>query len=96
MTGVQTCALPISIYVHKGKIVRYTFTVELKREYRKNAEVLTKICKKWKNVFEIEPKWELGNLQTFFVYRIVIYTPDPEDLVRYYDEFINDIYMELY
>lgn len=85
-----------SIYTRKGKIIRYTFTMELPREYQKNLKILNSVCKKWINKFEIEPKWELYNIQTFFIYQISMFTTDPEDILRYYDDFIQDIYIGLY
>jgi len=85
-----------SVYVRKGKIVRYCFTMEFPRNHQRNAEILQTVCKKWTEKFEIEPKWQLINIQTFFIYQFLIYTPDPEDILRYFDDFLKDLYVALF
>jgi hypothetical protein len=81
-----------SEFVQRGKIVRYVFTVSLKKKYKNNIENLNKVCNVWAKEFNFRPQWELRSIKSHFNYQITIITPDPMDIVRFHDDFMTDIY----
>ena len=86
-----------SIYVDDDKIVRYTFTLKLPlKEPNRNAKILSTICKEWADEFEITPRWRISGLGSRIEYEFIILTPDPYDIIHYYDEFVEDVYKEIY
>ena len=93
----NVCVEPArSQYFERKKIIRYTFTIELERnEIRKNAEILDKVCKDWAIEFEFTPEWQMVGVTSMIEYRIIILTPDPEDIINYFDDFVKDIYVKL-
>ena len=74
------------------KIVKYIFTLDLPKDYEKNAENLTKVCAKWTEEFDFRPQWDLINITSHFVYQFTVITPDPLDIINYHDDFITDVY----
>ena len=85
-----------SQYVQEDKIVRYTFTINLTRNPARNAPLLDELCQKWKPIFGIAPRWRIIGHTYFLLYQFTIFTPDPQDIARYYSEFIKDMYMALH
>ncbi|MFX0103072.1 MAG: mechanosensitive ion channel domain-containing protein [Candidatus Hodarchaeota archaeon] len=85
-----------STYARKRKIVRYTFTLPLPRDPRRNARILDEICKKWTEEFELVPEWKMVGISYHLDYQFVIMTPDPEDVTQYYDDFVTDVYKQIY
>ena len=49
----------MSKYVQKNKLVRYTFTISLKKEPENNAKKLDTLCKKYREKFRITPDWKV-------------------------------------
>lgn len=85
-----------SDFVQKGKIVKYIFTLDLPRQYFGNKGKLNKVCKKWIDEFTFRPKWDLINMGAHFTYQFTIITPDPMDIINYHDDFVTELYIELY
>ncbi len=83
----------LSKYVQKNKLVRYTFTLSLDKEPEPNAIKLDEICRKYRNKFRITPDWKVVGLHYNIVYQFVIITPDPEDIIEFYDDFMWDLYV---
>jgi hypothetical protein len=81
-----------SIYVRKNKLVRYTITLALPKEPMKNAIILDELCKKYREKFRITPDWKVVGMHYNIVYMFVIITPDPEDILEFYDDFLWDLY----
>ncbi|TFG18527.1 MAG: mechanosensitive ion channel [Promethearchaeota archaeon] len=81
-----------SIFVRKNKLVRYTFTLSLPREPETNAVKLDELCKKYREKFRITPDWKVVGMHYNIEYMFVIITPDPEDILEFYDDFLWDLY----
>jgi small-conductance mechanosensitive channel len=81
-----------SKYVQKNKLVRYTFNLALPKEPRLNAEHLDELCEKYQDKFKITPDWKVIGLRYKIDYMFVIITPNPEDIIEFYDDFVWDIY----
>ena len=85
-----------SKYVDEDRIVRYTFSVALQRNPSRNFKLLEEICEKWKEEFEIQPKFIVLGVDAHIHYNFIIITPDPMDIIDYMDDFYKDIYKKLY
>ncbi len=83
-------------YISKDKLVRYTFTLQLKKEPARNAMLLDEVCKKWSDEFEMTPDWKIVGLDSHVRYMFFIYTPNPMDIINYFDDFVKDIYRVIY
>ncbi|MBD3354231.1 MAG: mechanosensitive ion channel [Candidatus Lokiarchaeota archaeon] len=94
---VKSFDLPIrSIYTEEEKIVRYTFRVDLARDPKHNDQLLTQLCEEWTDEFEVTPRWYICEVGSMITYEIVILTPDPYDIIHFYDEFLEDLYQAMY
>ena len=82
----------LSKYVQKNKLVRYTFTLSLNKQPGINSQKLDDVCRKYREKFRITPDWKVVGLHYKIVYQFVIITPDPEDIIEFYDDFIWDLY----
>ncbi|MHA1454203.1 MAG: mechanosensitive ion channel family protein, partial [Promethearchaeota archaeon] len=82
----------LSKYVQKNKLVRYTFTLALSKNPVINASKLDEVCNKYRENFRITPDWKVVGLHYKIVYQFVIITPDPEDILEFYDDFLWDLY----
>ena len=82
----------LSKYVQKNKLVRYTFAISLKKEPENNVKKLDAVCKKYREKFRITPDWKVVGLRYKIDYMFVIITPDPEDIIEFYDDFLWDVY----
>jgi hypothetical protein len=87
---------PYSKYVKKGKIVRYTFFLDLPRDLPRNTTILNSICENWQPVFEMTPRWKPMGHTHFLRCQFTIITPDPEDILKHYADFVKDIYTAIY
>ncbi len=85
-----------SKYVDEDRIVRYTFSIGLQRNPSRNFKLLEEICKKWKDEFEIKPKFIVLGVGSHIHYNFIIITPDPMDIINFMDDFYKDIYKKLY
>ena len=56
----------LSDFVQKGKIVKYVFTIALKKELDKNRSSFNKVCQNWTEIFNFMPRWELVNITSHF------------------------------
>lgn len=85
-----------SIYVDRDKIVRYTFKLRLPKEPKRNARLLDQLCETWTDEFQVTPRWRITGLDSRIEYEFIFLTPDPYDIIHFYDEFIEDVYQILY
>jgi len=85
-----------SKYVDEDRIVRYTFSIGLQRTPSRNFKLLEEICEKWKDEFEIQPKFIVLGVDSHIYYNFIIITPDPMDIINFMDDFYKDIYKKLY
>nr|MDO8119492.1 hypothetical protein [Candidatus Sigynarchaeota archaeon] len=76
--------------------MRYTFTLQLKKEPARNAMLLDEVCKKWTDEFEMMPDYKIVGLDSHIRYMFFVYTPNPMDIINYYDDFVKDIYRVIY
>ncbi len=81
-----------SRFVRKNKIIRYTFTLSLDKNPKKNAQLLDDLCRKYQEKFKFTPDWKIIGLRYKIDYMFVIITPNPEDIIEFYDDFVWDIY----
>jgi small-conductance mechanosensitive channel len=88
--------IPLSIYFQTNRLIRYTFTMGLRKEPRRNAEILDRICRKWTITFGLRPKWILIGIGAFLEYLFIIMTPDPQRIISYHDGFVKEVYAEIY
>jgi small-conductance mechanosensitive channel len=93
---LESSSMKASKYIKSDKIVQYTLMLELPRTPKRNDAVLDLVCKKWEPIFLIRPNYEISGISAFVLYQITIYTFDPEDIVEFVDEFIKDVYKNLF
>jgi small-conductance mechanosensitive channel len=94
--GERTEKISHSKYVQKNKLVRYVLELNLDKRVKRNNKLLEEICQKWSDKFLIKPFWQLYGADFYAFYRFILLTPDPEYLIHYLGEFINDIYKAIY
>ena len=92
----QTQELTHSKYVHNNKIVRYVLELNLDKRVNRNENLFEDICQKWANKFLIKPHWQLYGADFYAYYRFILLTPDPELIIKYQSEFVEDIYKAVY
>ena len=85
-----------SQYVDEDKIIRFTFVLSLEKKPLWNAKCLDEVCGRWKAEFEITPAWCITGIGGRMDYQFTIITPDPYDIIHYYDEFVKDVYKTVY
>lgn len=94
--GDQTEKLSHSKYVHDNKIVRYVLELNLDKRVNRNEKLFEDICQKWAKKFLIKPHWQLYGADFYAYYRFILLTPDPELIIKYQSEFVEDIYKAVY
>jgi small-conductance mechanosensitive channel len=51
-------------------------------------------CQKWENIFLVKPEWQVWNSHpTGITYRFTIVVSNPEDLIKYIGNFMDDLLM---
>jgi small-conductance mechanosensitive channel len=84
-----------SKFVRKNKLVRYTFMIALDKKPKRNSKLLDELCKKYYDRFRITPDWKIVGLRYKIDYMFVITTPNPEDIIALYDDFVMYVYNQL-
>ena len=85
-----------SEYVDEDKIIRYTFVQSLEKTHIWNSKCLDEVCERWKDEFEVTPSWCVTGIGGRINYQFTIITPDPYDIIHFYDAFVKDIYTTVY
>jgi small-conductance mechanosensitive channel len=94
--GDQTQELTHSKYVHGNKIVRYVLELNLDKRVNRNEKLFEYVCQKWASKFLIKPHWQLYGADFYAYYRFILLTPDPELIIKYQSQFVEDIYKAVY
>ena len=94
--GDNAQELTRSKYVHNNKIVRYVLELNLDKRVNRNAKLFEDVCQKWAKKFLIKPHWQLYGADFYAYYRFILLTPDPELIIKYQSEFVEDIYKAVY
>ena len=94
--GDRAQELAHSKYVHGNKIVRYVLELNLDKKVNRNERLFEEICQKWAEKFLIKPQWQLYGADFYAYYRFILLTPDPELIIKYQSEFIEDVYRAVY
>ena len=94
--GDKTQELMHSKYVHNNKIVRYVLELNLDKRVNRNEKLFEDLCQKWAEKFLIKPHWQLYGADFYAYYRFILLTPDPELIIKYQSEFVEDIYKAVY
>ncbi len=85
-----------SAYVDEDKIIRYTFVLSLEKHHTWNSKCLDEVCQRWKDEFEVTPSWCVTGIGGRINYQFTIITPDPYDIIHFYDQFVKDVYTTVY
>jgi small-conductance mechanosensitive channel len=85
-----------SQYVHDNKIVRYVLELNLNKRVNHNEKLFEEVCQKWAKKFLIKPYWQLYGADYCVYYRFILLTPDPELIIKYQSEFVEDIYKAVF
>jgi hypothetical protein len=75
-------------------LIQYTFNLRfpIKVQEEQYKELLSRVCKRWKRKFKFEPVFSLVSIShVAFTYAITIFVDDPQLLIEYRSDFIEDI-----
>ncbi len=89
----------ISKVMDTSKLIQYTFELQfpVTTKHDKYEQICEKVCKKWEQIFGYKPVFALTSIDpTAFTYAFTIFVENPQLLIEYRSEFIEDIGRAIY